>query len=579
MEHDAFPAGTGDILLYLAAAGVVVPLLHRLGTGQVTAFLLLGVLVGPHVLGRLSEAAPWLAAATFEDPHTLEQLGGLGVVFLLFVLGLELSLDRLAALRRWILGLGSLQVAVTGAVIAAIAMAFGNGLAASILLGSSLALSSTAVVMQLLIEQRRQTSEAGRIAFAVLLAQDVAVVPILLLVSLLSGFAAADPWGALGETLTLTAASLAALLLLGPRVIRPLLRLASRAGGREVLVAAALLLVIGSAEITANAGASPALGAFIAGVLLAESEFRHTIEADIEPFKGLLLGLFFLTVGTGVDPLAILPELPLVLLSVVGLALVKAALVTVLGAGLGLTLPVAAEVGILLGQAGEFALVVVALGERGGLLAPETARFMVAVVLASMLVSPLLARLAPAVSSRLGARRRGAAAVPELPAVAEQAGHVVIAGFGRVGRTVAQILDQAAIPWLALDLDPVLVAEQRGGGRPVHIGDAGRPEILARVRLDEAQALIVTLDQPATTERTVTTARRLAARLAIVARARDAGHARRLLELGADAVVPETVEASLQLAGRAFEMIGMPAEEVALRLARERDLLLAPDAS
>ncbi len=578
MEHEVFPAGTTDILLYLAAAGVVVPLLHRLGTGQVTAFLLLGALMGPHVAGRLSEQAPWLAVATFEDPDMLEQLGGLGVVFLLFVLGLELSLDRLAALRRWILGLGSLQVLVTGAVIAAIAMAFGNGLSASILLGSSLALSSTAVVMQLLIEQRRQTTEAGRIAFAVLLAQDVAVVPILLLVGLLAGLAAADPWGALGETLALIALALAALLLLGPRVIRPLLRLASRAGGREVLVAAALLLVIGSAGITAGAGASPALGAFIAGVLLAESEFRHTIEADIEPFKGLLLGLFFLTVGTGVDPLAILPELPLLLLSVVGLALIKAGLVTLLGLGMGLSLRTAVEVGILLGQAGEFALVVVALAERGGLLPPETARFMVAVVIVSMLASPLLARLAPAVAGRLGTRRRGAAAAPELPPVAEQVGHVVIAGFGRVGRTVAQILDQAAIPWLALDLDPVRVAEERAVGRPIHVGDAGRPEILARVRLEEAQALIVTLDQPATAERTVTAARRIAARLPIVARARDAGHARRLLEVGADAVVPETVEASLQLAGRAFEMTGMPAEEVALRLARERDLLLAPDA-
>jgi len=578
MEHDVFPAGTADILLYLAAAGVVVPLLHRLGTGQVTAFLLVGVLLGPHVAGRLAEHAPWLAVATFEDPEMLERLGGLGVVFLLFVLGLELSLDRLAALRRWIVGLGSLQVAVTGAVIAAIAAAFGNGLSASVLLGLSLALSSTAVVMQLLIEQRRQTTEAGRVAFAVLLAQDIAVVPILLLVGLLTGLAAADPWGALVETLALTALAFGSLLLLGPRVIRPLLRLASRAGGREVLVAAALLLVIGSAGITAGAGASPALGAFVAGVLLAESEFRHTIEADIEPFKGLLLGLFFVTVGTGVDPLAILPELPLVLLSVLGLAAIKATLVVALGAGLGLALPVALEVGILLGQGGEFALVVVALAQRGGLVPAETARFMVAVVLVSMLASPLLARLGPALAERLRARQRAApAATPELPPVAQEVGHVVIAGFGRVGRTVAQILDQAAIPWLALDLDAARVAEERARGRPVYVGDAGRPEILARVRLEEAQALIVTLDAPATAERTVTAARRIAARLPIVARARDAGHARRLLELGADAVVPETVEASLQLAGRAFEMIGLPAEEVSARLARERDLLLAPE--
>lgn len=580
MDHDVFPAGTGDILLYLAAAGVVVPLLQRIGIGQVLAFLTVGVLLGPHLAGRLAEHASWLALFTFADPDTLEKLGGLGVIFLLFVLGLELSLDRLAALRRWILGLGSLQVLVTAAVVGAIAAAFGNGLAASILLGASLALSSTAVVMQLLIEQRRQTTEAGRIAFAVLLAQDVAVVPILLLVGLFTGLAAADPWGALAETLALTALALAALLLLGPRVIRPLLRLASRAAGREVLVAAALLLVIGSAGITAGAGASPALGAFIAGVLLAESEFRHTIEADIEPFKGLLLGLFFVTVGTGVDPLAILPELPLVLLSVVGLALIKAGLLALLGVGMGLALPVAAEVGILLGQAGEFALVVVALAEQGGLLPAEIARFMVAVVLVSMLASPLLARFAPTVAARLGARERAAAgATSDLPPVPEQVGHVVIAGFGRVGRTVAQIFDQAALPWLALDLDPVRVAEERGRGRPVYVGDAGRPEILARLRLEEAQALIVTLDQPAAAERTVTAARRIASRIPIVSRARDAAHARRLLELGADAVVPEAVEASLQLAGRAFEIIGLPAEEVALRLARERDLLLAPEAS
>ncbi len=578
MEHATFPHGTADILLYLAAAGVAVPFLHRLGTSQVTAFLVLGVILGPHVAGRLVEDAPWLTLFTFKDPHVLEQLGGLGVVFLLFVLGLELSLDRLVALRRWILGLGSLQVGVTGAVIAAIAWLFGNPPAVAVLLGLALALSSTAVVMQLLLEQRRQTTEAGRIAFAVLLAQDVAVVPILLLVGLLTGLAAADPWAALGETLLLTAAALASLVLLGPRVIRPLLRLASRAAGREVLVAAALLLVIGSAALTATAGASPALGAFLAGVLLAESEFRHTIEADIEPFKGLLLGLFFVTVGTTVDPLAILAELPRILASVIGLAVIKAALLAVLGRTLGLAPPVALEVGVLLGQGGEFALVVLALAERAGLLPVATARFMVAVVLVSMLLSPLLARMGSRLAALVRARAHGRTPAPtDLPPVAEQTGHVVIAGFGRVGRTVAQLLDQAAIPWVALDLDAARAAEERARGRPVYVGDAGRPEILARVRLDAAQALIVTLDQPATAERTVTAARRLAAKLPIVARARDGRHARRLLDLGADAVVPETVEASLQLAGRALEILGLPSEEVASRLARERDLLLAPE--
>lgn len=575
MDHAALPLPTADVLLYLASAGVIVPFLQRLGIAQVTAFLFVGVLTGPHVAGRLTEFAPWLAFFTYNDPRTLERLGELGVIFLLFTLGLELSLDRLAALRRWMLGLGSLQVLATGAAIALIALPFGVQPATAVLIGLSLALSSTAVVMQLLIEQRRQTSEAGRIAFAVLLAQDVAVVPILLLAGFLSGLAIADPWAALFETLVLTALALASLLLLGPRVIRPLLRLASRAAGREVLVAAALFLVIGSAALTGMAGASPGLGAFLAGVLLAESEFRHTIEADIEPFKGLLLGLFFVIVGTSVDPLVVLAQLPPLLLAVAGLAALKALILAALGVLLRLPLAIALEVGLLLGQGGEFALVVFELARTGGLLSAEAARFLVAVVLVSMLASPLLARLAAEVSARF--RRTLASEGLGLPPVSEQVGHIVVAGFGRVGRTVAQLFEEAGIPWLALDLDPELVARERGRNRPIFLGDAGRPEILARVRLESAQALIVTLDQPATAERTVSAARRIAPHLPIIARARDTAHARRLLDIGADAVVPETVEASLQLAGRTFEMLGLPAEEVQLRLARERDLLLAPE--
>lgn len=575
MDHAALPLPTADVLLYLASAGVIVPFLQRLGIAQVTAFLFVGVLTGPHVAGRLTEFAPWLAFFTYNDPRTLERLGELGVIFLLFTLGLELSLDRLAALRRWMLGLGSLQVLATGAAIALIALPFGVRPATAVLIGLSLALSSTAVVMQLLIEQRRQTSEAGRIAFAVLLAQDVAVVPILLLAGFLSGLAIADPWAALFETLVLTALALASLLLLGPRVIRPLLRLASRAAGREVLVAAALFLVIGSAALTGMAGASPGLGAFLAGVLLAESEFRHTIEADIEPFKGLLLGLFFVIVGTSVDPLVVLAQLPPLLLAVAGLAALKALILAALGVLLRLPLAIALEVGLLLGQGGEFALVVFELARTGGLLSAEAARFLVAVVLVSMLASPLLARLAAEVSARF--RRTLASEGLGLPPVSEQVGHIVVAGFGRVGRTVAQLFEEAGIPWLALDLDPELVARERGRNRPIFLGDAGRPEILARVRLESAQALIVTLDQPATAERTVSAARRIAPHLPIIARARDTAHARRLLDIGADAVVPETVEASLQLAGRTFEMLGLPAEEVQLRLARERDLLVAPE--
>lgn len=575
MEHEAFPVGTADILLFLAAAGVAVPLLHRLGVGQVTAYLAIGVVTGPHVLGALAGDLPWLSWLTFADREAVERLGGLGVVFLLFMLGLELSLERLAALRRWVAGLGSLQVTVTTLAIGLIAWAFGNPPAAALLLGACLALSSTAIVLQLLIERRRQATLPGRVAFAVLLAQDLAVVPILLLVELVGRAGHGDPWAAAGQTLLLSGLLVAALLVGGRRGVQPLLRLASRAGGREILVALALLLVIGSAWLAAKAGASPALGAFLAGVLLAETDFRHTIEADIEPFKGLLLGLFFVSVGTTVDPLAILADAPRLLLSVAGLALVKAAILAALGVALGLPRDVSVEVGVLLGQAGEFALVVLALAVLGGVIPADTARFMVAVVLLSMLVSPALAGVAPRLGALARGRRPDRAAL-EPARLADHAGHVVIAGFGRVGRTVAGLLDEARIPWLALDLDADRVAEERRRGRPVHVGDSGRAEILARARLADAQALVVTLDQPAPAERTVAAARRIAPGVAIVARARDPVHGRRLVELGAGAVVPETLEASLQLAGRALEALGLPSEEVAARLARERDAVLGP---
>lgn len=573
MVHGAFPVGTADILLFLAAAGVVVPILHRLGIGQVTAYLAIGVLIGPHVLGALAGSLPWLAWATFTDPAAVERLGGLGGVFLLFVLGLDLSLERLARLRRWIAGLGLLQVTVTGLVIGLIAWALGNPPVGALVLGTSLALSSTAIFLQLLIERRRQATLAGRVAFAVLLAQDLAVVPILLLVELSTRAGGEEPWLVALETVLLSGVLVAGLLLAGRRGLRPLLRLASRVGGREVLAALALLLVIGSAWLAALAGASPALGAFVAGVLLAETDFQHTVAADIEPFKGLLMGLFFVTVGSTVDPLAILADGPRVAPAVAGLVLLKAAIVAALGRALGLPRDVAVEVGVLLGQGGEFALVVLAFAASGGLLPAEVANFVVAVVLVSMLVAPALSGLAP----RLGELARGRAArraAAEPPRLADHAGHVVIAGFGRVGRTVARLLDDARIPWLALDLDADLASAERARGRDVHVADASRPEILARARLDAAQALIVTLDHPDRAERAVAAARRIAPAVAIVARARDGAHGRRLAALGAGAVVPEAVEASLQLAGRALETLGVPVEEVAERLARQRASLL-----
>ena len=546
-------------MIFLAAAGIVIPLGKRLSISPVLGFLLIGLAVGPHGLARFAEEHGWLRHVLITDVAGVRALAELGVVFLLFMIGLELSLERLWAMRRLVFGLGAAQICATGLLIGCIARAFGNTLEVSVVLGSCLALSSTAIVMQLLTEQGRFGSAVGRGSFAVLLAQDIAVVPILFVVGTLGAEVDGSLAGALG--LALGEALLAVVLILGVGrvLLRPLFRFVSNAHSPELFVAATLLIIIATAGTTHAMGLSAALGAFLAGLLFAETEFRHQIDVDIEPFKGLLLGLFFMSVGMYIDLAEIFADPIWVALSIVGLFAIKTLVLTVLARLFGFTLAQAAEMGLLLGQGGEFAFVVVSLALSFTLIPQPTAQFMLIVVAATMFLTPLVARLARELGQWLVSQAQPNTAddIDVLPDIRD---HVIIAGYGRTGLLLAQLLDRQHIAHLALDLDATRVAAQRATGAPVFFGDASRASMLERLRIGQAAALVVTTDDPVAAELVVQVARQQASDLPIVARAHDREHATRLLAKGAGQVVLEVREAGLEMGRMMLEHAGLPAD-------------------
>jgi monovalent cation:proton antiporter-2 (CPA2) family protein len=568
-----------EIVVFLITAGMLVPILHRLRISPVLGYLIVGALIGPYGLGLLAENWPLLGYAVISDVAGVQQLAELGVIFLLFMIGLELSIERLWAMRRLVFGLGSLQIAVTGAIIAFVAWEFGNSPAASIVLGACLALSSTAIVMQLLIEQRRLGTVVGRSSFSILLMQDLAVVPILFIVGVLG----AKVGGNLGLDLVLALGKAVVVILgvyLGGRLLlRPLMRLVAQSKSPEMFMAAILLTVIGTATITGAAGLSMALGAFLAGLLLAETEYRHEVEVDIEPFKGLMLGLFFVSVGMGIDYRMIAAEPFWILASVVGLFVLKSTVTAGLCVAFGLPRHTSIEAGLLLGQGGEFAFIVVGLAMSLGLVEGDVGHFMLIVAGLSMIVTPLVASFATRLANRLEGRV-AAAGETDTAAVPTDGleGHVLVAGFGRVGRTLAEMLERQSIPYLAVDLDPATVHDARQAGRPIFYGDASRLDILNRAHAEHAAAIVVTMDNAAAVEKVVQEVRTLLPLIPIYARARDAAQALRLTNAGATMAVPEAIEASLQLGGRVLAGFGF-GEDAINRLIEQQRTAMLPDAT
>lgn len=562
------------IIVFLLASAIIVPLAQRFKVSSVLGFLLVGVLMGPDALGRLSHHLPGLDAFSMIRTHAVHRLAELGVVFLLFSIGLELTFERLKAMRRMVLGLGASQIVLSSIALAVVFFVMGRSVVGSTLLGMALALSSTAVIIPVLADRKALNSASGRSVFAVLLAQDVAVAPIMVTAMILTGSPESPGGhgvGAQGLLALIPALIGMGVLILGGRwLLRPLFNTVALSRSRELFMAACLLVILLAGQVATMTGMSMALGAFVAGVLLAETEYRREIEVMIEPFKGLLLGLFFVTVGARLDFGTVMAQPVLVLGLAAGLIALKFALIFPLARAFGLSTPRAIETAAVLGPAGEFAYVIIdeAINRH---VVPEA--FGHAIILSatlSLFSVPLLAAVAGRVAARFDRQRN--APPPEAPDVVSDADPVIIVGFGRVGELVADMLAAHDIPFTVVDFNPQVTKRARARGLEAWYGNASVPDFLSRLGLQRARAVVVTVSNPGFTEDVVRTVREMRDDVHIIARARDAAHAQTLYRLGATDAVPETIEASLQLAENTLIDLGVPMGLVLASVHERRDV-------
>ncbi|QYX51951.1 monovalent cation:proton antiporter-2 (CPA2) family protein [Pseudomonas sp. S07E 245] len=541
-------------VIFLLAAVIAVPLAKRLQLGAVIGYLLAGVAIGPQVLGLI------------RDTESVAHISELGVVLLLFIIGLELSPRRLWLMRKAVFGVGLAQVLLTGAILGAIALfGFAQSLPAALVLGLGLALSSTAFGLQTLAETKQLNAPHGRLAFAILLFQDIAAIPLIALVPLL---AASGPDTSHGDSLQhgLTIfASIAVVIVGGRYLLRPVFRIVARTGLPEVSTATALLVVIGTAWLMELAGISMALGAFLAGLLLADSEYRHELESQIEPFKGLLLGLFFISVGMGAN-LSLLLDTPWLLIGLTALLIaVKLPMLMLVGRLGGLNTANALRLGVVLAAGGEFAFVVFKLGKDQGLLDSYTYDLLLMTITLSMAATPLLLMACARLLKRPPATRE----VPEqYKDIQTDAPRVVIVGMGRMGQIVSRILRAQKIPFIALDTSVDAIEMTRTFEQaPVFYGDPMRAEVLHAAKVGEAEYLIVTTDDPEITTRTAERVKRLYPHLKVLARARNRQHVHKLMDVGAEPI-RETFYSSLEMSRRALVGLGLSDDQAADRIQR-----------
>jgi monovalent cation:H+ antiporter-2, CPA2 family len=572
-----------EALIVLGAAAVVVPLVHRLHVSPVLGFILVGLAAGPFAAGALSDRVPWLAAVTIDDPTDIEPIAHLGVVLLMFMIGLELSFERLWLMRRLVFGLGTLQVVISVAAITGIAILLGQPTRVAIVIGLSLAMSSTAVVIQVLSDEKRLNTAVGRTGFAILLFQDLAVVPVLFALGALAPAPHATSAAGLAVAIGHAIAAVALIIAVGRLILRPLFRSVARTHSPESFVAACLLVVIATGLATEAAGLSMALGALIGGLLLAGTEYRRQVEVTIDPFKGLLLGVFLISIGMSLDLRVLAAEPALVIGTACGVVLLKLLLTAPIARLFRLSWASALQTGLLLGPGGEFSFVIVTIAVAQSVLPRQIASLVLIVAALTMGSIPLLSRLGQATARRVAPPRLADTSLLA-PALYDAEPRAIVAGFGRVGQTVADMLEVHGIPYVAIDREPDLVARQRRRGKPVYYGDITDIELLRRLNLETARALVVTLDDPQSADALVAGAREARADLLIIARARDSRHAAHLYRTGASDAVPETIEASLQLSEAVLVDVGVPMGPVLASIHEKRAELqdgikkMAPDA-
>jgi len=565
--HGPSPVLIKDLLVFLIATGILVPAMRFIKIPTVIAFMVAGLALGPFALGRLALDMPLLEFFSISSPEAALPFAELGVLFLLFLLGVEFSFAKLWALRKVVVGAGGGQAVISAVAIAGAGLAFGLDLPVAMILGLALALSSTAIVMQVLIESKRAAQPVGRATLGVLLFQDIMVAPILIFVGFAGMKADANMAGVLVDALVRGLIAIAVIWAIGHYLLGRVFRLAAASGGRDFLMALTLLTVVGAAAITYSAGLSLALGAFLAGLLVGETEFKHQTEVDLEPFKGLLLGLFFMTVGMSLDLPMIASQIVWILAALSALVAVKALIAYVACRLFAGNHPLSLEAALLLAPAGEFAFVVLTAARAADAVPAEIATFASAVAGLSMLLTPLLGQLA----RRLA---RGKTADGELPPMMDLdhlTDHVILAGYGRVGQSIARLLvnEEAAI--VAIDREPDKIRMARKAGVHAYVGDAARPEFLKATGISRAAMLIITVDDPDRAEAMVRCALELRPDLTILARAHDGDHMIRLSAAGADHVVPEAIESGLQLVRIALEIFGYDQETVRTRIGQARD--------
>lgn len=532
----------------MAAVGIVF-LFRRMKASPVLGYLVAGMLIGPYVLKIIT------------DPTATQVLGEIGVLFLLFTLGLELPLQRLQSMKKYVFGLGVSQVFVTGAVFTCIGLFMGLPKETALLVGGALSLSSTAVVLQVLADRKEMGTRFGRISFSVLLFQDFAVVFLLILTTTL-GRENSNLFFELSFAVFKTFTVLVIIIGIGRLVFRPVYRAVAMSGNPELFMATTFLVVLGTAFLTEQAGLSLELGAFLAGILLAETEYRHQVEADIQPFKGLLLGVFFMSVGMGINIAVLLKDYGTILTILMIMLILKALLVYLLSRFIGVKGHTSIKVSLLLAGGGEFVFVIFSPLVADKFLPQGFADILFLVVILSMVLTPFLAMLGKWISHRYQVLESHANPQVETEELGEFKNHVIIAGFGRVGQMLGDLLANHLIPFVAFDTDMRCVTDGRNKGWPVFYGDARRLEVLKSVGAARAKMIVITLNHVPPSVRTVLMLRRYFPNLPVCVRIKDHKHQEKLMDSGALLVVPETVEPTIQLATSIFHVMGMPQNEI-----------------
>ncbi|PCI55529.1 MAG: transporter [Alphaproteobacteria bacterium] len=536
------------ILFLLAAAVLTVPIFQRLGLGSMLGYLSAGAIIGPWGFGFINQV------------EEIRHIAEFGVVFLLFIIGIELNFTRLLAMKRMVLGLGLSQLIATGSILAGLALLLGMPKDTAIIIGFGFALSSTAFGLQTLTEKNELGSVTGRTSFSILLLQDLAVVPLLTLVSFLAHDISIAGSGGLAFLQGFLV--IAAVILAGRFILTPALRLVAASHNAEVFIAAAVLVVLGTAWLMESVGLSMALGAFLAGLILADSHYRHQIVADIQPFRGLLLGLFFMSVGMSVD-FSLLIQKPLLIAGLVGtLLMVKIIVILCVCKIARINNGTSIRVSMLLSQSGEFGFVLFGLAVTVGLMDMALFQMLTLIIAMSMVSAPFMAIAGEHIERRLRKRKKQTSFDGNI--TQPKGEHfIILVGFGRVGKRVAKILDAGSVPYLALDNDPHLVTKGQADGFPVIYGDASRYDVLNAMGAARASAIVVTIDKVMVVERLVHIIRSRYPKTPIYARGRDKDHCEKLHKAGATIPVSETLEASLKLGGAALAVSGVSDKEAA----------------